>query len=145
MTHYHYSHGDYPRGNELVRKIYREVPRHSQYPTQYIVNDGTLVIDDMSLQNTNSIIYNARGSTMWVQPSSHSHSHSSAYSPSWHNYSPASLRLHTCRGCSHRRELSGGYCHECISARLARPRIVDVVREDRRLVSTPERRTIGYR
>lgn len=146
MAHYHYSHRDYNYSGELVRDIYREAPRHSQYPTQYIVNNGTLMINDKSLRNTNSIIYNSYGSTIWVEPSSHSrHSHHAHHSHRPHYYSlSAPSNLHTCRGCHHRRELSGGYCHDCINARL-RPRIVEVIRDDRRLVGAPERRMIEYR
>lgn len=145
MAYYHTSHKDYTYGDDLVKKIYREVPRYSHHPTQYIVNDGTLIIDDKSLRHNNSVIYNRPGSTMWVQPTSTHQWSSNSTDPYRYGYSTTSSSLHTCRGCYHRRELTGGYCRDCIDAKLLKPRVVEVVRHDRRLLSVPERRMIEYR
>lgn len=141
--YYDTNYKDHTHGHDLVKRIYREVPRHSHHPTQYIVNDGKLIIEDQSLRNSNSVIYNSPGSTMWVQTStghwssSSNHSHGSS-TPSW------SSNLHRCRGCYSLRELTGGYCYGCIEAKTVRPRIVEVVRDDRRLLSVPERRLLEY-
>ncbi|KAM0811688.1 hypothetical protein AB5N19_12044 [Seiridium cardinale] len=140
MSYYYSSYADYNSGDSLVKRTYREVPSHSHRSTQYIVNDGTLIIDDKSLRNNSSVIYNRPGSTMWVQPTTESHRSTSASDPYRRSHS-----LHTCRGCSWRRELSGGYCRDCIDAKLSRPRIVEVVRSDRRVLGGPERRLIEYR
>ncbi|KAK8021910.1 hypothetical protein PG990_007048 [Apiospora arundinis] len=52
---------------DLVRRFNREC-RNSGYPTRYIVNDGTLVINESLLNDSNTLIYNRRGSNMWVRP-----------------------------------------------------------------------------
>ncbi|KAK6863512.1 hypothetical protein PG995_000040 [Apiospora arundinis] len=48
---------------DLVRRFNREC-RNSGYPTRYIVNDGTLVINESLLNDSNTLIYNRRGSNM---------------------------------------------------------------------------------
>jgi hypothetical protein len=126
----------YTSGDYLVKTICREVPRRSVRPTQYIVNDGTLVIDDKSLRHTNSVIYNRPGSTLIVQPGG------SRYTPlpncscnppcRWRCTASTTTTcwtttVHTCRGCSEKRQLWGGYCRYCIDARTIRyrePRLI---------------------
>ncbi|KAK8043922.1 hypothetical protein PG994_012760 [Apiospora phragmitis] len=53
--------------DQLARRFNREV-RHSGYPTRYIVNDGSLVINESLLHDSNTLIYNRRGSHMSVRP-----------------------------------------------------------------------------
>jgi len=55
------------REDDLVRRFNREV-RSSTHPTRYIVNDGSLVINESLLHDSNTLIYNRRGSSMWVRP-----------------------------------------------------------------------------
>ncbi|KAH8201388.1 hypothetical protein TruAng_004471 [Truncatella angustata] len=144
MSYYGYttSHRGHTYGDDAVKRYYRETPRHSHHPTQYIYNDGRLVIDDKSLRNNNSVIYNRPGSTMWVQSTAASQ-YSSSLSDPYRSGGSWGSTLHICRGCSYRRELTGGYCRSCIDIKLS-PRVVEVVREERRLPSAPSRRMLEY-
>lgn len=93
--------------------------RHSHRPTNYIVNDGHLIVDERSTKHNNTVIYNARGSTMWVNPASR-HAPSAPLIYETHHHYPS------CRGCSERRYLySDGYCCNCYTVRY-------YTREDRR-------------
>ncbi|GAW24036.1 hypothetical protein EKO27_g9310 [Xylaria grammica] len=132
MPHHHDHY--YRDGYELALDIKRDL-RHSHRPTRYIVNHGKLIVDDRSFEDrdrsssshSNTLIYNAPGSTMWIENKS---SHSAE-----------------CRRCYRRRDrLYGGYCSDCVSLRLDTPRHHDVVVKDhRRLLELPERRAIGWR
>ncbi|KAI0399967.1 hypothetical protein F4802DRAFT_527324 [Xylaria palmicola] len=131
-------------GYELAHHIERDL-RHSHRPTRYIVNEGKLIIDERSLEardhhhhrdhyrssssRANTVIYNAPGSTMWIE--------------SQHD---KNLRTE-CRGCYRRRErLYDGYCADCVSLRIDTPRRHEVVNfSDRRLLDYPSRRAIGWR
>ncbi|KAK8096204.1 hypothetical protein PG999_014226 [Apiospora kogelbergensis] len=53
------------REDDLVRRFNREA-RCSTQPTRYIVNDGSLVINESLLHDSNTLIYNRRGSSMWL-------------------------------------------------------------------------------
>ncbi|KAK8097484.1 hypothetical protein PG984_016623 [Apiospora sp. TS-2023a] len=53
--------------DDLTRRFNREV-RRSGYPTRYIVNDGSLVISESLLRDSNTLIYNRHGSRMRVLP-----------------------------------------------------------------------------
>ncbi|KAI0534890.1 hypothetical protein GGR58DRAFT_481061 [Xylaria digitata] len=132
MPSHHHDHY-YSDGHELAHHIRRDL-RYSSRPTQYIINRGKLIIDGKSFEDydrgssskSNTVIYNARGSTMWIENKSHTTE---------------------CRGCfRHRERLYGGYCSECVTVRLNTPRRYDVVRVDNhRLLEHPERRAIGWR
>ncbi|KAI8627127.1 hypothetical protein F5Y19DRAFT_443406, partial [Xylariaceae sp. FL1651] len=92
-------------GYELVQHLGHEL-RHSHRPSRYIVNEGKLIIDEHAFNShhshhhhhkPNTVIYNAPGSTMWLESSSQRHASSSSYEE--------------CRGCFRRRERTyGGYC-----------------------------------
>ncbi|KAI1159946.1 hypothetical protein F5B18DRAFT_547755 [Nemania serpens] len=135
-----YSHDHYQKeGYELAHHIGRDL-RQSHRPTRYIINEGKLVIDERSFEDRdrngsgssrpNTIIYNAPGSTMWIEQRREDRSHHSG-----------------CRGCLRRSErYYGGYCSECIARRLDAPgRHEAVAVRDRRLLEYPERRAIQWR
>lgn len=137
------------KADHLVKKLVREMP-HNHHPTQYIVNDGTLIIDDKSLRNTNSVIYNRPGSTLVVQTAKGTHGTHQTLSyctcnPPCRYYCASShsswtTNVHTCSGCSQKRQLLGGYCRYCIDARTVRVREVskvEIIEKDKKL--------IGYR
>ncbi|KAI1419497.1 hypothetical protein F5Y12DRAFT_789017 [Xylaria sp. FL1777] len=143
MPSYYYDRynkdGYYKDGYELAHQIGRDL-RHSHRPTRYIVNEGKLVIDERSFEDryrsssssssrSNTVIYNAPGSTMWIE-----------------NRSNGS-RIAECRGCFRRRErYYGGYCSECASLRWDTPRRPEIITvDDRRLLDYPEMRAIGWR
>jgi hypothetical protein len=147
MPSYYWSGNDYGSGEELVRRIYRDTRRDKHHPTQYIVNDGTMTVNGEWLRNKSSVIYNSPGSTMYLQSGTTSYRPSSDSSEPYRYYSSRrtyGTSLHHCRGCNWRRELTGGYCRDCIAVKL-RPRVVEVVRDDRVLLGSPERRLIEYR
>lgn len=122
---------------EIAHHITRDL-RHSHRPTQYIINEGKLVIDERSLEDrdrssssrSNTVIYNAPGSTMWIEKRRDDRSHYSE-----------------CRGCfrrSHR--YYDGYCSECVTLRADLPRRHKIITaSDRRLLEYPERRAIQWR
>ncbi|KAK8054813.1 hypothetical protein PG993_000040 [Apiospora rasikravindrae] len=56
-----------PCDEDLTRRFNREV-RHSRHPTRYIVNDGSLVISESLLRDSNTLILNRTGSHMRVRP-----------------------------------------------------------------------------
>ncbi|KAI1122326.1 hypothetical protein F5Y10DRAFT_76753 [Nemania abortiva] len=134
-------------GYELAHHVGREL-RHSHRPTKYIINEGKLIIDERSFEDhrdrssssgggkSNTVIYNAPGSTMWIEKRrddhhrSHSHSHYSE-----------------CRGCFRRADrYYDGYCSDCITLRYESPRRHEIITvNDRRLLDYPERRAIGWR
>ncbi|KAI1276246.1 hypothetical protein F5Y07DRAFT_137965 [Xylaria sp. FL0933] len=139
--HHHHHHKD---GYELAHNIGREL-RHSHRPTRYIVNEGKLIIDERSFEDrdrssssrSNTVIYNAPGSTMWIENRNNNKGSSSSFHGGVE-----------CRGCFRRRDRCyGGYCYECLSLRLDRPRSHEVIKyEDRKLLDYyPERKALGWR
>ncbi|TGJ82336.1 hypothetical protein E0Z10_g6456 [Xylaria hypoxylon] len=132
MPSHHYDH-HHKDGYELAHHIRRDL-RHSHRPTRFIVNEGKLIIDERSFDDrdrssssrSNTVIYNAPGSTMWIESKS---------------------GTTECRGCFRRRDrLYGGYCSGCATLRLDTPRRHEVVTVDnRRLLEYPEKRAIGWR
>lgn len=133
-NHHHYPHSHYDVAERLVREN-----RHSHRPTRYIVNDGNLILDEKTIRHGNTVIYNSRGSAMWLNPSGR-HAAPPApivYQP-YHSSWAYGVASPSCRGCYERRELhSSGYCRDCHSIRY--------YRSDRRLLGTPERRQLTWR
>ncbi|KAI0427589.1 hypothetical protein F5Y09DRAFT_27799 [Xylaria sp. FL1042] len=136
-TYYYDRDRHHKDGYELAHNIGRDL-RHSHRPMRYIVNEGKLIIDERSFEDrdrssssrSNTVIYNAPGSTMWIENRNKGSSHSVE-----------------CRGCFRRRDRCyGGYCSECLSKRLDMPRRHEIITvDDRRLLDYPERRAIGWR
>ncbi|KAH8668803.1 hypothetical protein BX600DRAFT_263299 [Xylariales sp. PMI_506] len=92
-SYYHYNGKDYNQELELLRRINRDISRHSSHrPTACIVNDGSLVVHERTLQNhdANTIIHNRRGSTMWVQSSSPPRSKDSGHGHHHHHHHSSS-------------------------------------------------------
>ncbi|KAI0009622.1 hypothetical protein F4779DRAFT_361736 [Xylariaceae sp. FL0662B] len=138
---YHYSNHRHNHDNvhHLAQRFSREA-RYSHHPTQYIVNDGRMIIDEKALHYSNAVIYNAPGSTMWLKPTSLS----SVRTPYVPYHSPGMPPIRTCRGCFQQRELYfGNYCRDCTSARLAPP--TERYYSDRKPLYMPERRSLGWR
>ncbi|KAI1377908.1 hypothetical protein F4677DRAFT_29918 [Hypoxylon crocopeplum] len=149
---YYYDH--HHRGQDLTRDWAHRVSqdaRHNSQPSQYIVNEGRMRIDERTLRHSNAIIYNAPGSSLRISPSmtvsSAKTKHSTYYAqPS--TWWTSGTSAHTCHGCYKWRELYyGDYCHECSSIRQVaaakdRHRLRD--RDDRYLTYTPERRLLGW-
>ncbi|KAI8947531.1 hypothetical protein F4801DRAFT_507353 [Xylaria longipes] len=138
MPSYHHDrhHKD---GYELAQHLGSGV-RHSHRPTRYIINEGKLVIDERTLEDrhsssssssskSNTVIYNAPGSTMYIERRK-----DKSHYPE-------------CRGCFRRRERCyDGYCSECISLRLDKPRRHETITmNDRRYLEYPERKAIQWR
>ncbi|KAJ2986001.1 hypothetical protein NUW58_g5240 [Xylaria curta] len=71
-TYYHDRH--HKDGYQLAHHLGRDL-QHSHRPTRYIINEGKLVMDERSFENrnrssnsrSNTIVYNAPGSTMWIE------------------------------------------------------------------------------
>ncbi|KAI1112426.1 hypothetical protein F5Y14DRAFT_272547 [Nemania sp. NC0429] len=132
-------------GYELAHHIGRDL-RQSHRPTRYIINEGKLIIDERSFEDRdrsgsgsggsrpNTIIYNAPGSTMWIEPQLHREDRS---------------HRSECRRCLRWSDrYYDGYCAECVARRrrLDSPRRHEVVTvHDRRLLEYPERRAIQWR
>ncbi|KAI3339419.1 hypothetical protein F4824DRAFT_455333 [Ustulina deusta] len=135
MPSYYHDH-HHKDGYELAHQIGRDL-RHSHRPTRYVINEGKLIIDERSFEDrdrsssnrSNTVIYNAPGSTMWIEK---------------RDNAPRTVE---CRGCFRRRDrYYGGYCAECISLRLDTPRRHEVITvQNRRPLEYPERRAIGWR
>jgi hypothetical protein len=135
-----YYHDRYRKdGYELAHHIGRDL-RHSHRPTRYIINEGKLVIDERTLDyrdgsnssRSNTIIYNAPGSTMWVEKQ---------------HRDEKSHQKSGCRACfrTHDRRY-GGYCSDCLTLRLDTPRRREVITvHDRRSVEYPERKALQWR
>ncbi|KAJ8119760.1 hypothetical protein ONZ43_g3360 [Nemania bipapillata] len=138
MPSYYYKDRHHSKdGYEIAHHITREL-RHSHRPTQCIINEGKLIIDERSLEDrdrssssrSNTVIYNAPGSTMWIEKHRDDRSH-----------------YLECRGCSRRCSRSyDGYCSDCVTLRFDSPRRHEIVTvSDRRLLEYPERRAIQWR
>ncbi|KAI0454635.1 hypothetical protein F5B21DRAFT_229287 [Xylaria acuta] len=138
MPTYYYDR-QHKDGYELAHHLGRDL-RHSHRPTKYIINEGKLVMDERTFEGrhqssstnhnkSNTVIYNAPGSTMYIERRK-----DKSHYPE-------------CRGCFRRRERCyDGYCSECISFRLDRPRRHESVTvSDRRYLEYPERRIIQWR
>lgn len=125
-------------GYELAQRIRHDL-RYSHRPTQYIINEGKLVVNERTLEcrdrdtnsRPNTIIYNAPGSTMYVEKPRDEKSHHRS----------------ECRACFRVRDRCyGGYCSDCLTVRLDTPRRREVITvHDRRLLEYPEKRTIQWR
>ncbi|KAI1439935.1 hypothetical protein F5Y02DRAFT_404373 [Annulohypoxylon stygium] len=146
----HYWNHDLTRN--LAHRLSRD-SRHSGHATQYIVNEGRMIVDQKTLRHSNAVIYNAPGSTLRFVPSTHTYhsvtSHSSHYEPEPH-WSSTSLWIRQCRGCCKYREIYyGNYCHECTSIQRVtlphRERNLLADCEYRHLPPAPERKRVGWR
>ena len=162
------------REDDLVRRFNREA-RCSTQPTRYIVNDGSLVINESLLHDSNTLIYNRRGSSMWVRPDSCCCDGSPScrcgcrgrgccrggggrggHRPPGRGGSGCyctTTRITTCsyteicRICVRRRASHGGYCRECAERRCIPPWYLREPREPIRplLEGPPSERLLGYR
>ncbi|KAI2471614.1 hypothetical protein F4781DRAFT_386809, partial [Annulohypoxylon bovei var. microspora] len=145
----HYWNHDLTRN--LAHRLSRE-SRHSGHTTQYIVNEGRMVVNEKTLRHSNAVIYNAPGSSLRFAPSRHtsysSIRHSSHYAPESSSWT-TSPSTSVCRGCYEHRELYyGNYCHKCTSIRqVSWPnesyRLRD--REYRYITRAPERKLVTWR
>ncbi|KAI0165225.1 hypothetical protein GGR52DRAFT_575317 [Hypoxylon sp. FL1284] len=141
LSHEH----DYNRN--LARRFVRD-SRHSNHPTQCIVNEGRMIVDDRTFKHSNAIIYNAPGSTLRLYspesrpknpftavertppPPPPPPAPAAALAPRPQNYlppaptspwwwAPQAPELHTCRNCLQRRQLYyKGYCYSCAALRF---------------------------
>jgi hypothetical protein len=145
--HHHHSYQYPSRGS-------RE-SRHSHRSKGYIVNQGQLIIDEKTLRNTNAVIYNAPGSTMYLEPAKRRSYHTSVTHSPYHSSTSSRLAqldlalptISTCHGCYERREMRyGDYCRDCASNLLHRPssKRAGYLVDDRRVLDYPERRRIGW-
>ncbi|KAI4859191.1 hypothetical protein F4820DRAFT_440596 [Hypoxylon rubiginosum] len=155
MAHYYDSHHlshdhDHNYNRNLARRFSRDA-RHSTHPTQYIVNEGKMIVDERTLKHTNAIIYNAPGSTLRLSspkpnpfaPAVHHHN-SYLYPQASSSWSSTGLPIQTCRNCLQRREIYyKGYCHNCASLRLNAT--YQRIRDDRRVAFAPDRRMVAWR
>ncbi|KAI0382535.1 hypothetical protein F5Y04DRAFT_252873 [Hypomontagnella monticulosa] len=118
---YHYNTRN--ENHDLARNLAHRIQRDSRYgghPTQYIVNEGRMVVDQRTLRHHNAVIYNAPGSTLRFAQSStparkskyDSYHTSGSYWPTTTTTAPP---LHMCRGCGQRETYYGGFCHDCTS------------------------------
>ncbi|KAI1757692.1 hypothetical protein F4782DRAFT_139034 [Xylaria castorea] len=136
MPSYHHDH-HHKDGYELTRQLGRDLRHDSHRPTRYIVNQGKLVLDERAFEDrhqssnkkTDTVIYNAPGSTMYIERQK-----DKSHYPE-------------CRSCFRRRERCyDGYCSECISFRLDRPRRHETITvSDRRFLGYPERKMLQWR
>ncbi|KAI0849461.1 hypothetical protein F5Y00DRAFT_235739 [Daldinia vernicosa] len=136
MPHfYDYYHENPNQARDLANRFSRET-RHSEYPTQYIVNEGKMTIHERSLQQSNAIIYNAPGSTLRFIPSKSASSAKAKHGP---HHAPESYRrttappMYMCHGCRRRQIYFGDYCHDCTAMRSTTvPKRRDTYREKER-------------
>ncbi|KAL7619554.1 hypothetical protein AAE478_010094 [Parahypoxylon ruwenzoriense] len=126
------------------------------YPTQYIINDGSMTVHERALRHSNAVIYNAPGSSLQLvssppKPTSTDkhHNHHTYHAPPGYYSERATTRtitsppIQTCHGCLEQREMySGGYCYDCSSGRLER-RLKD--RQGRHTPPEPEKKLLGWR
>ncbi|KAI1397976.1 hypothetical protein F4819DRAFT_470269 [Hypoxylon fuscum] len=147
-------HGHHHNPNRDLAQRFGRESRHSSHPTQYIVNEGKMIVDQRTLRHTNAIIYNAPGSTMRLVPSKPvpKAKHNSFYYPPTSPWWDTTTSIHTCRGCLQRRELysgAGGYCRDCTALRLGPPYQAERYRlqgrNDWHPAYMPERRQLGWR
>ncbi|KAI0868574.1 hypothetical protein GGS24DRAFT_206541 [Hypoxylon argillaceum] len=118
MPSYHsdrYYHRD---GYDVAYQIRRDL-RHSHRSTQYIINEGKLIVDERSFEDrdrhhhhssssrSNTVIINTPGSTMWIEKRRESRPYYAE-----------------CRGCFRRADHyhHGGYCYDCVTLHLESPR-----------------------
>ncbi|OTB12275.1 hypothetical protein K445DRAFT_25847 [Daldinia sp. EC12] len=120
MAHYYdHHHEGHNQAQNLANRFTRET-RHSDYPTQYIVNEGKMIVHERSLKQSNAIIYNAPGSTLRFVPSKSATSakpkHNSNHPPEsyWRTTAPP---IYMCHGCRRRQIYYGDYCHDCTALR----------------------------
>ncbi|KAI1207597.1 uncharacterized protein F4807DRAFT_433900 [Annulohypoxylon truncatum] len=144
----HYWNHDLTRN--LAQRLSRD-SRHSGHATQYIVNEGRMVVDQKTLRHSNAVIYNAPGSTLRLVPSMRapysSTSHTTHYvpeSPWW----TTSSSIRRCHGCYEHREIYyGNYCHKCTSIQRVSPPRERHQLEDyryRHVPRVPERKRVGW-
>ena len=127
--YHHRGHHSYGSSNHELAERFAHETRYSHRPTQYIVNNGHLVVDDRSARHSDAVIYNARGSTMWLKPTSNDYS-PIIYEPHYSYRSRSS-----CRGCYERRgTYSAGYCRDCYNHRY--------YDTDRKVISISTRRLL---
>ncbi|KAI1742449.1 hypothetical protein F4680DRAFT_412240 [Xylaria scruposa] len=129
-NYYDHRHRD---GYELAHQLDRDF-RHSHRPTQYLINDGKLVLSERAFKdfqkssgsnyNTATVIYNSPKSTMYID----SQKEKSHYPE--------------CRSCHRRRGRYNGYCSECYD-RSRRHETITV--GDHRYLAYPERKMIKWR
>jgi hypothetical protein len=163
LHHHHRHRHHYSKdGYELAQYLGRELS-YSSKPARFIVNEGMLIVDERTLDNThtlghsylgfnktgktNTVVYNAPGSTMWVQ-----NKHSSSLGGHGSRYLDAlslSTTVMECRGCLRLRERCyDGLCSDCIldRDRSSARRYDDIIYDERpRSLEYPERRFLGYR
>ncbi|KAI1464920.1 uncharacterized protein F4812DRAFT_440958 [Daldinia caldariorum] len=120
MAHYYdHHHESHNQAQSLANRFTRET-RHSEYPTQYIVNEGKMTVYERSLKQSNAIIYNAPGSTLRFVPSrsptNAKAKHDSNRPPEsyWRTTAPP---IYMCHGCRRRQIYYGAYCHDCTALR----------------------------
>ncbi|KAI1770239.1 hypothetical protein F4818DRAFT_433886 [Hypoxylon cercidicola] len=155
--HYHSRHWSHEQdyNRNLASRFSRDA-RHSGHPTQYIVNEGKMIVDEQTLKHSNAIIYNAPEATLRLSskskpnpftPQEHHQYGSYHYPPASSWWAPTSLSVHTCRNCLQRREIyHAGYCHNCAAYRLVLPYQTDRrVRDDRRVTFASDRRQLKWR
>ncbi|KAK7941610.1 uncharacterized protein PG986_013997 [Apiospora aurea] len=138
--------------DELVRRFNRQ-SRYSGYPTRYIVNDGSLVVSESLLRDSNTLILNRTGSSMRVRPDGcccdgtsscrcgcrgrrccrgrSGGRYSCCYCRTTTTISTTTRITEYCRSCVCRPAWYGGYCREC--REYVRP-LADC---DRRLLDGP--------
>ncbi|KAI1332278.1 hypothetical protein F5Y16DRAFT_173553 [Xylariaceae sp. FL0255] len=134
-------------GYDLGQYACREFARHSHRPTQYVINEGNLVVDERMLNRYydrhhkyNTVIYNAPGSRMRIEYSRHH------YGPYYSGSGESGLL--ECLRCRRRSRCYGGYCPDCIAVRVVEDRGRDrrseilTVDERRRFIEYPERRAL---
>ncbi|OTB02011.1 hypothetical protein M426DRAFT_323083 [Hypoxylon sp. CI-4A] len=153
MPHYYYDDHKWDRdlSRDLAHRFSRDV-RTASHPTQYIVNEGKMIVDDQTLRHSNAVIYNAPGSTLRFAPSKPTPSKkvrfNSHLAPE-HSKLATAPPIYTCRGCFERRELYyRGYCHDCTSMRLvSAPKETFKLRDrqDRQIERVPDRKLVGWR
>ncbi|KAI5863921.1 hypothetical protein GGS23DRAFT_596410 [Durotheca rogersii] len=129
----------------------RDCGRPRRHPTQYIVNDGRMTVDQRTLQHSNAVIYNGPHSSLRLVSSGRAaaapardRDRDTDHSRDWSTATP-----HTCHGCLRRRPLYWTeYCYDCAAAPLSRRLGSVTYRHDfqwRHLTTAPERRLVGWR
>ncbi|OTA83393.1 hypothetical protein M434DRAFT_400687 [Hypoxylon sp. CO27-5] len=149
MPYYYDNH--HWNNHDLTRQLAHRLSRESRYtghPTQYIVNEGRMTVDNKVLRHSNAVIYNAPGSSLRLSPSRQTSTMRSRSTSYYVPDSSWSSSIHTCRGCHERREIYfGGYCHDCNSMRLVsspRESYRQRYHDYRYLAPAPERRSLGW-
>ncbi|KAI2635639.1 hypothetical protein GGS26DRAFT_507460 [Hypomontagnella submonticulosa] len=142
--HYNTHNENHDLARNLAHRLSRET-RHGGPPTQYIVNEGKMIVDQRTLRHSNAIIYNAPGSTLRFAPSkpvpARKSKHDSYYTSG--SYGPTTTTappLHMCRGCGQRETYYGGFCHDCTSLWYSQRD-----RDNRYLTRASDRNLVGWR